>query len=785
MDLDEEIVQEFLVESHENLDQLDRDLVALERDPGSRPLLASIFRTIHTIKGTSGFLGLGQLESVSHVGENLLSRLRDGLLELDGLRTAALLDLVDAIRRILADLESTGAEGTHDLVGLTERLVTLTEPTAGPAAPTTMIDAARETPIETPAEAPTAPAPIEDDSLERLGETLVELGAATADNIEAALLEQQVGDPRPIGEILVDHGAVTDNELAEALDTQAEHRRGVADSTIRVDVDLLDTLMQLVGELVLNRNQIVSQAAALRDTNLLRAAQRLNMIASELQEGVMQTRMQPIGNVFSKFPRVVRDLGVTCGKQVRLDMEGIETELDKTLLEAVKDPLTHLVRNAVDHGLECPADRIAADKPAEGQLLLRAFHESGQVNIEIRDDGRGIDPGKVGAKALERGLVSRDQLNRMTASEITDLIFLPGFSTAASVTNVSGRGVGMDVVRTNIEKIGGTVDISSVPGAGSTVRIKIPLTLAIISAVTFECAGERYAIPQAALVELVSLDRDQAHREIEWISGAPVYRLRGRLLPLVHLTKVLALDESAAAGAAGHNATTSLSLVVLQADGQQFGLVVDRVLDSEEIVVKPLGRQLKNIAVYSGATITGDGAVALILDVPNVGLQSGVLALRRERAFAEAAIDPAAVSNREALLLVGVGEGRRVSVPLDAVTRLEEFPVRSIEWVGGREVVQYRGQILPLLRLTPYLGSMPEPDGDTVKVVVHTENGRSVGLLVDTILDITQEAITARSDLEAAGLRGSAVVQSRVTEMLDVRSAVLSVDPDFYRSEGF
>jgi two-component system chemotaxis sensor kinase CheA len=491
----------------------------------------------------------------------------------------------------------------------------------------------------------------------------------------------------------------------------------------------------------------------------------------------MKTRMQPIGNVWSKLPRIVRDLGVACNRQVRLEMEGAETELDKTLLEAVKDPLTHLVRNAVDHGIETAEDRIAAGKPAEGVLTLRAFHESGQVNIEIRDDGQGIDPARVGAKALERGLVTRDQLAVMSTAEIVNMIFLPGFSTAAAVTNVSGRGVGMDVVRTNIEKIGGAVDVASVPGKGSTIRIKIPLTLAIIPAVTFQCAGERYAIPQVALVELVSLDAEEAQKGIEWVSEAPVYRLRGRLLPLVYLDAVLGLS----AEDGSRQARESLSLVVLQADGRQFGLIVDRVLDSEEIVVKPLGRQLKGIGIYSGATITGDGAVALILDVLNVGLQSGVLSASRDRAFADSSA-VTAVEERESLLLVGVGEDRRMSIPLGLVTRLEEFPVTAIERVGSREVVQYRGQILPLIRLANHLGNYAEPDRERVQVVVHAEGGRSVGLLVEAIHDITEESVTGRSDLDGSGLLGSAIIDERVTEMLDVRSAVLAADPNFFRN---
>ena len=475
MDEMDEIVGEFLVESHENLDQLDSDLVALEQDPGSRALLGSVFRTIHTIKGTSGFLGYTALESVTHVGENLLSLLRDGQLALTPPITSTLLELVDAVRLLLASIEATGSEGTPDHGPLVARLTALL--TADPADPA---------------------------DGQRIGEVLVEAGSTRPDDVALAVLEQQVGDPRPLGEILVEHGSAAAPDVADALEAQAG-KRGAADSSIRVDVDLLDSLMRLVGELVLTRNQIVQHAGDVADQDLLRASQRLNLIASELQEGVMKTRMQPIDHVWSKLTRVVRDLGLACGKQVRLEMEGRDTELDRTILEAVKDPLTHLVRNAVDHGIESADARRRAGKSEQGVLLLRAFHAGGQVNIEIVDDGAGIDPQRVGAKAVERGLVSADELSRMSEREIVQLIFLPGFSTAAAVTNVSGRGVGMDVVKTNIEQIGGTVDVQSVVGGGSTFRIKIPLTLAIIPALTVRCAGDRYAIPQVALVELVRL----------------------------------------------------------------------------------------------------------------------------------------------------------------------------------------------------------------------------------------------------------------------------------------
>ncbi|MDP9465948.1 MAG: chemotaxis protein CheA, partial [Actinomycetota bacterium] len=505
----DEIVQEFLVESHENLDQLDSDLLALEQEPGSRALLGSIFRTIHTIKGTSGFLAYSHLEAVAHVGESLLSRLRDGELVLTPDMTSALLEMVDAVRGLLSSIEATGAEGSPDHTALIARLTALQ---SGPGDVVELPDAPA---LEVPAAPAAVPEP-EPAPTQRLGEALVEAGATEPEAVLSAVLDQALGgDDRKIGEILVAKGGVKQADVDGALEAQSEGRRSVADSSIRVDVDLLDALMTLVGELVLTRNQIVQHASTRADADLVRSSQRLNLIASELQEGVMKTRMQPIDSIWSKVPRVVRDLSHTCGKSVRVEMEGKETELDRTILESTKDPLTHLVRNAVDHAIETPAERVAAGKDPEGILLLRAYHEGGQVNIEISDDGKGIDPAVIGAKALEKGLVTAEQLARMSPRETVHLIFLAGFSTAAAVTNVSGRGVGMDVVKTNIEKIGGTIDVQSHVGRGTTFRIKIPLTLAIIPALTVTCAGDRYAIPQVSLLELVRLEGEAVTKNVE------------------------------------------------------------------------------------------------------------------------------------------------------------------------------------------------------------------------------------------------------------------------------
>ncbi len=609
----DQIVKEFLVESYENLDQLDRDLVRLEEDPHDGERLASIFRTIHTIKGTSGFFGFSILESVTHVGENLLCKLREGQLSLSPEITSGLLAMVDAVREMLANVESSGAEGEAkygELIGLLTRLHAEENAAAGAAQVAAQAEATVNHLDELVVEA-IAPAPSE--------------AASSADAPAAAA----PANPPSSGEAPAGTPAAEQEEEVKAETggkTPEAKAGGLSDGNIRVDVVLLDKLMNLVGELVLARNQILQFNAVQKDTTFLSTSQRLNLITTELQEGVMKTRMQPIGNVWSRFPRVVRDLAMACGKEVRIEMEGKETDLDKTIIEAIKDPLTHLVRNSVDHGIEPPEVRRQRGKPAEGRLFLRAFHEGGQVNIEIADDGAGIEPEKLKRKALERGLISQEQAARMAEREALNLIFLPGFSTAAKVSNISGRGVGMDVVKTNIEKIGGTVDLHSQPGRGTTIKIKIPLTLAIIPALVVTSGGDRYAIPQVSLLELVRLDGEQARKGIERIHGAPVYRLRGHLLPLVYLNRQLGVESRR-----GDAADEAVNIVVLQAGERHFGLVVDGINDTEEIVVKPLGKQLKGVSVFAGATIMGDGQVALILDVLGIAQSAGVISEARDR----------------------------------------------------------------------------------------------------------------------------------------------------------
>ena len=766
-----EVIREFLIETHENLAQLDIDLVTLEKDPTERETLARVFRTLHTVKGTAGFLGLQKLQAVAHAAENLLSRLRDGELIFNAEIASALLAVVDAVRKMLEAVEASETDGEADFSALIETLEKLNSAVASkpPVAPA---------PAPKPARAPAPPA---FDGSRTMA--MPSSGLPSSANSTSFVL------------------------AASALSEHAESRNSaVSDSSIRVDVGLLDKLMTLVGELVLARNQIMQFSSSQENTPLLGTVQRLNLLTTELQAGVMKTRMQPIGTIWSKFPRVVRDLALACGKQARIDLEGQETELDKTIIEAIRDPLTHLVRNAVDHGIETPGQRVARNKPAEGRLNLHAFHEGGKVIIEITDDGAGIDPQRVRTKAIQAKLVTPEQADRLSDRDLVNLIFLPGFSTADQVTQYSGRGVGMDVVRTNIEKIGGSVTIDSRPGVGATVRMKIPLTLAIIPALTITSAGDRYAIPQVSLLELVRLEGEQAQRGIEEIQGAPVYRLRGNLLPLVFLDRELypELAKASKKRDGGHAfaketfelRASAINIVVLQADDRQFGLIVDAIHDTEEIVVKPLQKQLKDISAFSGATIMGDGRVALILDVLGLAQQANVVSGVRARALSEKQASTAEPSgDRQTVLLFATHDGGRMAIPLSQVARLEEFPRSCLEKVGPQDVVQYRDEILPLIHVSRALkqrrakssgassrrrviDATQAPDNGTVQVVVYAGKGRRVGLVVDHILDIVEETLISRSPAHRRGVLFTAVIQGRVTEFLDMDRILGSVDPD-------
>jgi len=749
----DELTREFLIESQEGLDRMERCLTELEERPKDAGLIGEIFRAVHTIKGTTGFLGFTRLEKLAHAGENLLGMLREGKLVADRPIVTGLLALLDGLRSILKSIEAADNEGEGADAQLIGRLEELQEP--------------RPVQAQTPAATPT---------LAVVGATIVARprGRAKASASASVVPSSPIAAMPPP----VDHAEDSAATPAQQSAPELEHGAATgsvpskspggaggtaAESTLRVDVTLLNRMMNLVGELVLTRNQVLQATAA--DPNMRLLSRRLDMVTADLRESVMKARMQPVSNIFSKMPRIVRDLSQSLGRKVRLQLVGQETELDKSLLEAIKDPLTHAVRNSLDHGIEPPEVRAAAGKDPEGTLQLRASHEGSHVVIEVSDDGAGIAVEKVRLKAIERGLITQERAAHLAERELLQLIFLPGFSTAAAVTNVSGRGVGMDVVRTNVERIGGKVEIESRPGKGTTLRLRIPLTLAIIPALIVHSVKQSFALPQGALSELVHIPPELAAKAIEWIEGAPLYRLRGKLLPLVFLDRLLMPGNQ-------HKATTDRDnfIAVLNADGRQFGLVVDGLADPEEIVVKPLSAVLKSIGLYSGATVLGNADLALILDPGAIALRAGVtMSAESEAEHAEEGeIDAGVATNPEYLLVELVG--RQAAVPLKDVLRIEQLPLSRIEYIGHRPVLNFDGQLLPIEDAGGILtAAQADPlSADTnVIIVVCREGGRQVGIAVSHVLDVA-----AGSDLFEGGssqrASGVTLLKQRVTGVVDL-----------------
>jgi len=727
----DDLTREFLLESQEGLDRMERALTDLETRPGDAELLADIFRSVHTIKGTTGFLGFSRLEALSHAGENLLGLLRDGKLAANPDIISGLLSLMDILRSVLRSIETTGAEGVSEqqdtaMIERLERLqrgeasVAVAEPVAVEVAAAVVAPAHREKSHKprTPRRRTThrdADPPQGSPPPERPEE------AGPPRNIEESPREPELQASPAVAPSSLPARPANDVP-ASSTEPQTPSSSGAADSTLRVDVELLNRMMNLVGELVLTRNQILQTTSA--DPGFALLGRRLDMVTADLRESVMKARMQPVSHVFSRFPRLVRDLALGLDKKVRLEMEGQETELDKSLLEAIRDPLTHSIRNAIDHGIELPAVRLAAGKPAEGVVRLRAYHEGSHVIVEVHDDGAGMSIEKIRAKAVERQLIPPQRAEQMNEREILQLIFLPGFSTAQTVTSVSGRGVGMDVVRTNVEKIGGKVDVESHSGKGSILRLRIPLTLAIIPALIVHSRGQNFAVPQTALTELVHLSSGESDSRIERLENASLYRLRGRLLPLVFLDRLL--QQSA------RETGTPCDIAILNADGRRFGLVVDGLADPEEIVVKPLAAVLREIGFYAGATILGNGEMALILN-PGAIAQNANVGLSSE---GEESQGEEKGVGRQDYLLVEAGN-RRAALPLETVVRIERIPRSRIERAGSRPVLRFEGALLPLDdAAADFIDAGDDPDAQTT-VVVCRDGRRHVGMTVSQVLDVT------------------------------------------------
>jgi two-component system, chemotaxis family, sensor kinase CheA len=770
----DDVIAEFLVESREGLDQLDRDLVELEERPKDKDLLARIFRCFHTIKGTSGFLGFAKLEALTHAGESLLSKLRDGELHSNDAITSALLESLDSVRYMLGEVEAGGNDGDGDYSVMTERLRALCRGEG------THVEASPPPAAIEPEPEPELPDPVTEElALTFLATSGIPAAETPATPVHDLGVREALADAMG-GEFFAAAGGAA---TASSSKNDGETRHAAGPENVRVDVQLLDKLVDLAGELVLTRNHIVQLAKDREDVALASATQRLNFVTAQLQDGIMRMRMQPVSTLFAKFPRVVRDLARTCRKLVRLDLDGRDTELDKSLIEAIKDPLTHLLRNCVDHGIEPPEVRSARGKHPEGKVVLRAYHQNGLVHIEVADDGGGIALRKVRSKAIARGLLTEERAQTLSDSEIASLIFLPGFSTAEHVTNVSGRGVGMDVVKTNVEAVGGTVDVQTREGIGSTFTLKIPLTLAIVPALIVRCAGNRYAVPQVNVIELVRIADGDDHQQLEWIHGAPVYRLRGKLLPVIFLEEALGghmMRDVPAVPAANDNdpERPARFMAVVQAAGRHFGLLVDAVLDQQEIVVKPLPKLLSETGAFAGATLLGDGRVALILDILGIATRANLISEMRDDTLVERShMAMQGDSGRTLLLLRGPGDAR-LAVPLDQVTRLETIDLDLVEQGGTHDVVQYRGEIMPLVLTSDLLPEarsrvrereIPLPSTSRqLSVVVLGFLGRPLGLVVEDVLDVVE----APGELRRLGCRmgvvGTLVVQERVTEVLDL-----------------
>jgi len=800
----DDLLADFLTETNESLADLDTALVKLERNPGDEETLGLIFRLVHTIKGTCGFLGLPRLERVAHAAENVLGRVRDKVLAVTPEMITTTLAALDRIKAIVEGLATTAHEPTGDDTAL---IAALDAAAAGRSMPA---------PAAVLTAPPTVPAPI---ALTPIAPTPIAPtpAVATAPERSATVAPVVIEATRALA-------AAADVAAADAV--PAEVTVGV--QTIRVGVDVLEDLMTLVSELVLTRNQLlqVARMHEARDgdsSGFTVPLQRLSHITSDLQEGVMKTRMQPIGNAWQKLPRLVRDLARDVGKKIELVMRGADTELDRQVLELIRDPLTHMVRNSGDHGLEKTELRRAAGKPETGRITLNAYHEGGHIIIEVADDGAGLPVDRIRAKVVAKGIATEGELAGMSAADIQRFIFRPGFSTAAEVTAVSGRGVGMDVVKTNIEKIGGTIDLKSEPGRGTTFIIKIPLTLAIVSALIVEAGGERFAIPQISVVELVrarlDADRQAARRKdetgkdgggkdgggkdattpvVEHIHGTPVLRLRGHLLPLVNLTDLLDLGATRLGKAEGH-----VHVVVAQVGAALLGIIVDRVFDTEEIVVKPVAPILRHITMFSGNTILGDGSVIMILDPNGIARATGVAGAAGHGTHhagtqdgRDGTIPVAHAQSHTAMLLFRAGGAAPKAVPLGLVARLEDLPRDRVEFSSGQPVTQYRGRLMPLV---PFSGTI-DPAADRYAVLVFTDGDgagsggggsgggagdggqeRCMGLLVDEIVDVVEDQLNIELSGARPGLLGTAVIAGRATDVIDIGFWLTQASQDWFR----
>lgn len=740
--MDDDLLNDFINESREHLATIEADLLTIEEGGAdiNEQLVNKVFRAAHSIKGGGGFFGLSKVKELAHRAETVLDLLRSRKMIPNAEIINVLLITFDKLREMLNDATGSAQIDITDLVAsLTELASSGLALDQKALVKTSHLDApaAVPTPIALPEALPLSPLP----------------------PVEKSALPATVRTTETV-----------------ALTDEAQ--------TLRVHVGLLEALMNLAGELVLSRNQLRAAVGQNNPQTLAAAEQRINQVTSELQTVIMQTRLQPIGNVFAKFPRVVRDLARTLGKDIELDIQGKEVALDRSLIEGLSDPLTHMVRNAVDHGIETTEERVRAGKNPVGLLRIEARHEAGQVVVEIADNGKGIDPHRIAAAAIAQGLISAEKAQGLSERDQQALIFLPGLSTASQVSDVSGRGVGMDVVKTNLDRLGGQIEILSEPGRGSLFRIKLPLTLAIIPSLIVSVGNERFAIPQANIEELLRLRAEEVQRRIEVVGDAEVLLLRDRMLPLARFDRVLGIipadNEPAADGC--DQAAPALEIAVVTTGSMAYGLVVGGFHDTEEIVVKPLGRRLKHLHEYSGATILGDGSVALILDIAGVAARAGLSAVAGSARALELLAQAEADRQQEthSLLLFHNAPNEPCAVPLERVQRIERITANRVERLGGQRTMQYRGGSLPLVMLADVVGVGPVDDAQDLVVLVFSIHGREVGLLGAMPVDVVDaQVLIDQATHRQKGIAGSALINYCTTLIVDLYELVDAIHPDW------
>ncbi len=800
MDLnDPAIIKEFIDESNEHLSDVEAQLLEIEQAGANidTELVNTVFRAVHSIKGTAGFMGLDTIQLLAHNAEGVLNLIRNRELVPTKPIVECLLGASDDLRNLVNDLEHSNdadvSARVQALLEITEKATAAcleddsgesSEPDAsashpGAAAPATGSTTSLPSEVDHAADEEAGDEPSLMPSSAQATATSGP-GDSTSPAVAAMLGSAEASSGMPAATARVEVTAEKEKPNAVAK----------SDASIRVNVGTLDRLMNLAGELVLRRNCLMQLTTRRGDNELNTIAAGLNQVTSCLQDTIMQTRMQPIGNVFSRFPRVVRDLNAKLGKECEVILDGVSVEVDKTILEAIGDPLTHLVRNAIDHGIEKASDRITAGKPTIAQLRLWAYHQAGRVCIDVSDDGRGIDPAKLREKAVAKNLISHDAASRMSDREAINLIFHPGFSTAAQVTDVSGRGVGMDVVRTNIEKLGGTVDVESQVGVGTTIRIVLPLTLAIIPSLIVRSCGQRFAVPQVNIVELVRVPASQRHERIGKVRDVEVLRLRGELLPMVYLEKVLRIPEASPedqlweSTGDGNSDRRPLNVLVVETGEIRYGLVVDELRDSQEIVVKPLGRHIKDCKALDAATILGDGHIAWILSIAGIATLSQLSQCpitHGEMDRKDSSSD--GLHDRQHFVLFTNQAGEWFCVPMDVVLRVDRITPEQIVRVGNQETIEQHDTSLPLLRVESSISAQACPDPKRLTVIVFKYSGREIGLVAHNIHDIrTVSAAIDTVTCVESGVLGSFITENHTVRLLDVYQITRDQHPEWFEA---